>query len=95
MTRQHRHLLLCWLALLGLAAIEFGGAWIDFNRSLRPVLLLPAITMAALVVFMFMGVQRGPSIVRCFVIAGLFWLAVLLGLGMMDPLTRAVYPAFG
>ena len=44
---------------------------------------------------MFMDVRRGPALVRFFAIAGLFWLAILLGLGMVDPLTRAVYPAIG
>ena len=95
MSTQHRHLLLCWFGLLGLGAIEFASAFAPIWRTWRPVLLLPALGMAALVGFMFMGVRRGPAIVRCFAIAALFWLTVLLGLGMIDPLTRAIYPTTG
>ena len=94
MNREHRSLLLCWAALLGLAALEFGGGFLHFARGWRP-LLLPACCMAALVGVMFMDVHRGPALVRCFAIVGLFWLAVLLGLGMVDPLTRTVYPVPG
>jgi cytochrome c oxidase subunit IV len=96
MSREHRQLLLCWLALLVLTALEFGAAFLPVGRGWRPLLLLPpACCMAALVCVMFMDVRRGPALVRGFAIAGLFWLAVLLGLGMVDPLTRAVYPAMG
>jgi cytochrome c oxidase subunit IV len=95
MSREHRSLLLCWAALLALAALEFGGGFLHFARAWRPLLLLPACCMAALVGVMFMDVRRGPALVRGFVIAGLVWLAVLLGLGMVDPLTRQVYPVLG
>jgi cytochrome c oxidase subunit 4 len=95
MSRKHRHLLICWLALLTVAAIEFGCAFSPLARLYRPLLLLPALCMVALVAFMFMGVRNGPAIVRIFAIAGVVWLTILLGLGMMDPLTRAIYPAFG
>jgi cytochrome c oxidase subunit 4 len=95
MSREHRQLVLCWVALLVLAALEFGAAFMHVGRGWRPLLLLPACCMAALVGVMFMDARRGPTLVRGFAIAGLFWLAVLLGLGMVDPLTRAVYPAMG
>jgi cytochrome c oxidase subunit 4 len=95
MSHEHRQLLLCWAALLVLGALEFGAAFLHIPRGWRPLLLLPACSMAALVGVMFMDVRRGPALVRIFAIAGLFWLAILLGLGMVDPLTRAVYPAMG
>jgi cytochrome c oxidase subunit 4 len=95
MSREHRRLLGCWVALLALGAIEFGCAFTPIGRAFRPLLLLPALCMAALVALMFMGVRSGPAIVRGFAVASLFWLTILLGLGMMDPLTRAIYPALG
>jgi cytochrome c oxidase subunit IV len=95
MSREHRQLVLCWVVLLVLAALEFAGAFVPLARGWRPLLLLPACCMAALVAVMFMDVRRGPALVRGFAIIGLFWLAVLLGLGMVDPLTRAVYRAMG
>jgi hypothetical protein len=39
----------------------------------------------------FMQVRRGPTIVRLFIIAALLWLAILLGLGSLDPMTRTQY----
>ena len=92
MTHGHRQLLLCWIGLILLAAIEFGCSWIQFNPSHRPVLLIPALTMVALVAIMFMRVRSGVEIVRVFAVAGLFWLTIMLGLGMMDAMTRAMYP---
>jgi cytochrome c oxidase subunit IV len=95
MSRDHRQLVLCWVLLLVLATLEFAGAFLPLARGWRPLLLLPACCMAALVAVMFMDLRRGPALVRGFAIIGLFWLAVLLGLGMVDPLTRAVYWATG
>ena len=91
MSTGHRYALLTWLALLALGAIEFGGSFIHFGRSPRPVLLLPALCMVALVGFGFMRVRHGIALARGFALAGLLWLLLLLGLGTMDPLTRAVY----
>jgi cytochrome c oxidase subunit 4 len=59
------------------------------------MLLLPALTMAALAALMFMRVRDGIATVRVFAIAALFWLTILLDLGMMDPMTRAIYPVAG
>ena len=92
MSHGHRQLLLCWVGLILLAAIEFGCAHIHFNPSHRPVLLVPALAMVALVGLMFMRVRSGIAIVRVFAVAGLFWLTIMLGLGMMDAMTRAMYP---
>jgi cytochrome c oxidase subunit IV len=93
MNRIHRHLLYGWLGLQTLIAVEFACSYLPLPRGLRPVLMVPALAMVAVVGFVFMRVATGPSIVRIFALASLFWLLILLGLGMMDPLTRAIYPA--
>ena len=90
--KPYLRLMLAWLGLLVLWGTEFGCSYMKFDRSLRPVLVVPAIMMAAIVAFAFMRVRSGPSIVRGFAIAGLVWLTILLGLGTADPLTRAIYP---
>jgi hypothetical protein len=51
--------------------------------------------MAILVALGFMRLLTAPDIARGFAIAGVFWLTVLLGLVMTDPLTRAVYTVIG
>ena len=89
--RQHLHrYLLIWCGLVGLAVIEFGASFLPLSPGTRPILLLPAVTMAVLV-SLYMRLPGAPQIARGFAIAGVFWLAVLLGLAMMDPLTRVVY----
>jgi hypothetical protein len=92
MRTRHRRNLFAFIALLLLAGIEFGCSLVPFDRSLRPLLVVPAIGMVGLVAICFMRIGTGPTLARGFAIAGLFWLTILLGLGMMDPLTRAVYP---
>ena len=91
MSAGHRHALFAWLGLLLLAAAEFGGSFLHFDRSLRPLLLLPALAMVALVGLTFMRARHSIAPARGFVLAGLLWLLLLLGLGTMDPLTRAFY----
>jgi hypothetical protein len=56
MSQAHRQLLLCWIGLLLLAAVQFGCAALRFDRSYRPLLLLPSLIMAALVALQFMRV---------------------------------------
>jgi cytochrome c oxidase subunit 4 len=92
MRRRHRLDIGTWLLLLVLAAAEFGGSHLPLPRGLRPLLLVPSVLMAATVALLFMRIRSSPGIARGFAIAGLFWLTILLGLGMMDPLTRAIYP---
>jgi cytochrome c oxidase subunit 4 len=95
MSARHRHILFGWVGLMLLWALEFGFSFMPMPRHLRVVLIIPALLMVALVGFVFMRVRSGPSVVRVFALAGLVWLTILLGLGSMDPLTRAVYPVEG
>jgi cytochrome c oxidase subunit IV len=91
MTARLRELSLTLLLLFVLLAIEFGMAFLPLPRSLRPLILIPAALMVCVVGSVFMEVRQGPSIVRLFAIAALLWLAILLGLGSLDPLTRKDY----
>jgi cytochrome c oxidase subunit 4 len=86
-----RRLLLTWLLLLALLAIELGVSFLPLGRSARPLVLIPALLMVGVVAVVFMQVGRGPTIVRLFVAAGLLWLLILLALGSLDPLTRVDY----
>jgi caa(3)-type oxidase subunit IV len=85
-------LAIAWLCLLALGAIEFAASFLPLPRDWRPLILMPAAGMAILVAISFMEVKKGPSIVRAFALAALFWLIVLLALGSADPLTRVSYP---
>lgn len=91
MTARLRELSLTLLLLFVLLAIEFGMTFLPLARSLRPLILIPAGLMACVVGSVFMEARQGPVIVRLFIVAGLLWLAILLGLGSLDPLTRRDY----
>lgn len=84
-------LLLPWLLLLALLAVEFGVSFLPLGRGVRPLILVPTVLMVATVGVMFMQIGRGPTVVRLFAAAGLLWLTILLGLGSLDPLTRTDY----
>lgn len=88
MTAHLRNLLLTWLLLLVFLAAEFGASFLPLERAERPLILIPVVLMVMTVATMFMQVGRGPMIVRLFVVAGLIWLTILLGLGSLDPMTR-------
>ena len=84
-------LFLGWIALILLWGLEFGVSFVGMPASLRPLLLIAAAAMVALVAFFFMHVDRGPVVVRGFAVMAVFWMIVLIGLGSMDPLTREQY----
>jgi hypothetical protein len=84
-------LFLGWITLILLWGLEFGITFILMPASLRPVLMIVAAGMVALVAFFFMQVGRGPILIRGFAVMAIFWMIVLIGLGSMDPLTRAQY----
>jgi len=85
-------ILLTWLALIALLALELGISFLPLGPAVRPLILIPALAMLAVILVSFMQVRRGPVIVRLFAAAGFLWLLILLALGSLDPLTRAVYP---
>jgi cytochrome c oxidase subunit 4 len=81
-------LVLAWLALLALLALTVTAAYLPLGTFNVVVALTIATTKAAIVAAIFMELRhRGP---RTFVFAGagLFWLGILLWLGLMDFLTR-------
>ena len=91
MSERLRRLVLAWVSLLILLAIQVGISFLPLDRSARPIVLIPAVLMVGIVGTAFMEIMRGPEIVRLFAIASLLWLSILLGLGSLDPMTRVMY----
>ncbi len=91
MNPRSRYLLLAWGLLIALLAIEFGASFLPLERAARPLILIPAALMLAVVSVAFMEVRRGPETIRLCAAAGLLWLCILLGLGSLDPMTRVNY----
>jgi hypothetical protein len=77
--------------LLILLAVEYRLSFLSMSRPLRPLLLIPAALMAAIVALNFMELRREPEPVHLFAVASLLWLVILLGLGSVDPITRIIY----
>jgi len=87
-----RQLFASYLLLLVLLAVEFGVAKLPLGVAARGLVLIPALFMAAIVAIGFMELGKGPHTARFFALAGVVWLAILLGLGSLDPMTRILYP---
>lgn len=87
-----RRLLVTYAFLLLLLAIEVACSFLPLSRGARPLILLPAVMMVGAVGLQFMDVRSGPTIVRLFAASAIVWLAILLGFGSLDPLTRIQYP---
>ncbi len=88
---EFTRLLLSLIVLILLGAAEFAASFLPLARSLRPLVMFPGVLMIAIVAVSFMEVRKGPTIVRGFAVAAMFWLIVLLGLGSADALTRTNY----
>jgi cytochrome c oxidase subunit IV len=92
MRQAIRRLVLVWVLLITLGAVELAASYLSLPRGWRPLVMLPGAAMVGVVAVGFMDVRRGPALVRAFAVAGILWLLVLLGLGSADPLTRTPYP---
>lgn len=86
-------LLAAYVALLTLLAAEFFASFLRLGATARLLLLLPAALMAAVVATRFMELRREGPVPLLFATSGVVWLAILLALGGVDPLTRAMYLA--
>jgi len=87
-----RQLFTSYLVLLILLAVAFGVAKLPLVEAARGLVLVPALIMVAIVAIGFMELGKGPQTARFFALAGMVWLAILLGLGCLDPMTRVLYP---
>ena len=74
-----------WLILVLLVGMQLLVSCVLNQGNFAPLI---GAVMAGLVAFMFMDLRRSNNLARIFAIGGLFWLIILLGLGVMDPVTR-------
>ncbi|MBR0868975.1 cytochrome C oxidase subunit IV family protein [Bradyrhizobium tropiciagri] len=78
-----------WLGLLALLALTVTLAYLPFGSLNSTVAIVIAAIKAAIIAAFFMELwDRGPRLL-IFAGAGLFWLGLLLWLGLMDFITRA------
>ena len=75
-------------ALMVLTVLTYSVAKIDLGRMNVIVALAIAVTKAVLVVLFFMHVRYSTRLTKVVVIAGFFWLAILIVLTLADYFTR-------
>jgi cytochrome c oxidase subunit IV len=81
-----------FVALVTLTGLTVGVTYIHMGRFNLIVALLIAITKASLVVFFFMNVKNSSSLTKLFVVAGLFWMGLLVLLTFSDYVSRGWLP---
>jgi cytochrome c oxidase subunit IV len=86
--RPPRPVFVVWLLLLFWLAANTGLAFLNFGAFGPLVHVTIAATMAAMVLVVFMELDRGASLFWVFAGAGFFWLTILFALTAADYLTR-------
>jgi len=81
-----------FLALLILTGLTTWVAFIDLGAMNTVVALAIAVTKMLLVILFFMHVKYSPGLTRLVILAGFFWLAILVALTLSDELTRGWTP---
>ena len=81
--------IMVWLALIVGTVVTWQVALIDLGRFNVIVALTIAVCKATLVVLFFMHVKYSPKLTKLVVVAGVFWLGILLTMTESDLLTRA------
>ena len=79
------------LTLLTLTALTVGAAYVNLGLFNIVVALAIATTKATLVVLFFMHAKFSPRRTQLVIVAGIFWLAVLLFMTLSDYVTRIDY----
>jgi cytochrome c oxidase subunit IV len=82
-----------FLGLIGLTMLTTGVAYIDLGPLNTVAALVIAFSKMLLVVLFFMHLRHSGGLIRVVLLAGFFWLALLIGLTMSDYRTRSWTPA--
>jgi cytochrome c oxidase subunit IV len=79
---------LVFLALMAGTALTTWVAYIDLGRWNTVVALTIAVIKMSLVVLFFMHVKYATGLTRIVILAGFFWLGIMITLSCSDELTR-------
>jgi cytochrome c oxidase subunit 4 len=81
-----------FVTLIGLTLLTTGVAFIDLGPFNTVVALVIAFCKMLLVILFFMDLRHSGGLVRVVLLAGFFWLALLITLTMSDYRTRSWTP---
>src|ERR1700682_1584252 len=84
---------LVFVSIIGLTLLTTGVAFINLGPLNTVVALAIAFCKMLLVVLFFMHLRHSSGLVKMVVLAGFFWLALLIALTMSDYRTRSWTPA--
>jgi cytochrome c oxidase subunit 4 len=79
------------LTLLALTGTTVWAAFVNLGRFNIVVALVIATLKATLVVLFFMHAKYSPKRTKLIILAGIFWLVLLLGMTLSDYITRVDY----
>lgn len=82
-----------FVSLIGLTLLTTGVAFLDLGPFNTVVALVIAFCKMLLVIFFFMHLRQSGGLIRIVLLAGFFWLALLIGLTTADYRTRNWTPA--
>ncbi len=83
---------LVFLALIALTITTIAFSKIELGEYNFVVAMTIAVIKGSLVAWFFMHVSRSSSLTRLFVVAGLFWLVILIVFTLSDYLSRGWLP---
>jgi cytochrome c oxidase subunit 4 len=78
-----------WIALLILTCITVGVAYLNLGAFSVVVALVIATIKSLLVALFFMEVRYSPAITKIVLVAGVFWLMIMLLLSLTDFASRS------
>lgn len=81
-----------FMALMVLTGVTVGAAFVDLGSFNFPVAMLIAVFKASLVVWYFMHVKYQSHLTKLTVATGLFFLAILLGMMLIDYTSKDFTP---
>jgi cytochrome c oxidase subunit 4 len=84
---------LVFVSLIGLTLLTTAVAFVDLGAINTVAALVIAFCKMLLVILFFMHLRHSGGLVRIVLLAGFFWLALLIGLTMSDYRTRTWTPA--
>jgi cytochrome c oxidase subunit IV len=82
-----------FLSLIALTILTTGVAFIDLGPLNTVAALVIAFSKMLLVILFFMHVKQSTGLVRVVLLAGFFWLALLIAFTMSDYRTRSWTPS--
>jgi cytochrome c oxidase subunit IV len=82
-----------FIALLVLTGLTTGVAFVDLGEELNTIVALTiAVVKALLVILFFMHVKYSTNLTKLVIVAGFFFLAILVAMTLADELTRGWSP---